>query len=85
MTNELKSENRFNKLVPKCRVPACVLSCVGLCDPMGCSVPGSSVHGILQARILEWVAISFSSGPSQPRDGTCVSYVSCLGRRILYY
>ena len=40
------------------------------CDPMDCSLPGSSVHGILQARILEWVAISFSRGSSQPRNWT---------------
>ena len=39
-----------------------------LCSPMGCSLPGSSVHEILQARILEWVAISFSGGSSKPRD-----------------
>jgi len=39
-----------------------------LCNPMGCSLPGSSVHGILQARLLEWVAISFSRGCSRPRD-----------------
>ena len=44
-----------------------------LCDPMDCSLPGSSVHEILQARILEQVAISFSRGPSWPRDGTQVS------------
>ena len=43
-------------------------SCPTLCDPMDCSPPGSSVHGILQARILEWVAIPFSRGSSQPRD-----------------
>ena len=42
-------------------------------DPMNCSQSGSSVHGILQARILEWVAISFSKGSSQPRDQTCIS------------
>ena len=42
--------------------------CLTLCDPMDCSPPGSSVHGIFQARILEWVAISFSRGFSQPRD-----------------
>ena len=42
--------------------------CLTLCDPMDCSLPGSFVHGILQARILEWVAISFSRGSSQPRD-----------------
>ena len=43
-------------------------SCLTLCDPMDYSLPGSSVHGILQARILQWVAISFSRGSSQPRD-----------------
>ena len=43
-------------------------SCPTLCDPMDCSPPGSSVHGILQARILEWVATSFSRGSSRPRD-----------------
>ena len=40
-------------------------SCLTLCDPMDCSLPGSSVHGILQARILEWVAISFSEGKTR--------------------
>ena len=53
----------------------CVLvtqSCPTLCDPMNCSPPGSFVHGILQARILEWTAISFSKGSSQPRDRTRV-------------
>ena len=45
------------------------------CDPMNCSLPGSSVHGILQARILEWVAISFSRGTSQPRNWTQVSRI----------
>ena len=42
--------------------------CLTLCDPMDCSLPGSSLHGIFQARVLEWVAISFSRGSSQPRD-----------------
>ena len=49
------------------------LSHIWLCDPMDCIPPGSSVHGILQARVLGWVAISSSRGPSQPRDGTCAS------------
>ena len=62
------------------------LSCVGLfCDPMGCSPQGSSLHGILQARKLEWVAISFSRGSSWPRDWTRVSCVSRIGRWILYH
>ena len=51
------------------------LSCPTLCDPMGYSLPGSSVHGILQARILEWVAIAFSRRSSQPRDWTRVSHI----------
>ena len=50
-----------------------------------CSSPGSSVHGILQARILEWVATPSSRGSYQPRDRTCVSYISCIGRQILYH
>ena len=55
--------------------------CLTLCNPMDCHLPGSSVHGILQARILEWVAISSSRVSSWPRDQTCVS---CFGRWILY-
>ena len=51
-------------------------SCPTLCDPMDCSLPGSSIHGILQARILEWVAISFSRGSSQPRDWIRVSRIA---------
>ena len=54
-------------------------SCPTLCDPMDSSPPGSSIHGILQARILEWVAISFSRGTSRPRDRTRVSHLACRG------
>ena len=50
-------------------------SCLTLCDCMDCSLPGSSVHGIFQARILEWVAISFSRRSSRPRDRTRVSLI----------
>ena len=52
---------------------------------MGCSPPGSSVHGISQARILEQVAISFSRGSFWLRGWTCVSGISCFGRQILYH
>ena len=52
-----------------------VPSCPNLCDPMDCSLPGSSVHGIFQARVLEWVAISFSRGSSWPRDRTRISHI----------
>ena len=58
--------------------------CLTLCDATDRSPPGSSVREILQARILEWVAISFSRESSQPRDRTRISYVSCTGRQILY-
>ena len=60
-------------------------SCLTLCHPMNCSPRGSSVRGVLQARIPEWVAISFSSGSSQPRDRAHVFYVSCIGRQVLYH
>ena len=71
------------------RVYVCVCVCVcahtqwcpTLCDPMDCSLPGSSVYGILQARILEWVAIPFSRGSSHPRDRTSVS---CIGGWIFF-
>ena len=78
--------------LPKCEViitknfHACAKSlqtCPILCDPMDCSLPGSSVQGILQARILEWVDISSSRRSSQPRDWTHISYVSCIGKRVL--
>jgi len=66
-------------------VPAQSLSPVRLCNPMDCNPPGSSVHGILQAKVLEWVAISSCRGSSGPRDQTHVSCVSCVGRWILYH
>ena len=51
-------------------------SCPTLCDPMDCSLSGSSVHGIFQARVLEWIAISFSRGSSRPRNRTWVSHTA---------
>ena len=59
-----------------------VESCLTLCDPMDCSPPGSSVHDISHARILEWVAISSTRRSSQPRDWTCIS---CLAGRFFFY
>ena len=50
-------------------------SCLTLCNSMDCSLPGSSVHGIFQAIVLEWIAISFSRGSPQPRDWTQVSHI----------
>ena len=55
-------------------------SCPTLGDCMDCSLPGSSVRGVFQARVLEWVAISFSIGSSQPRDRTWISHI--VGRRF---
>ena len=77
---------QFPKLLPKGLSPLCILLnkvliaqlCLVLCDPMDCSPPGCSVHGILPARILEWVAMSFSRGSSQSRD--CLLHC----RQILY-
>ena len=71
------------KLLSRLCVP--VNACSAMPDslsPMDCSPPDSSVHGILQARILEWVAIPFSSRSSWPRDWTCIS---CIGRQVLYH
>ena len=66
-------------------VCVCAQSYPPLCDPMDCSLTGSSVHGIPQARILKRVSISDSRGSSQSRDWTHVSSVSCIGRRSLYH
>ena len=57
-------------------------ACPTVCDPLDCSPLGSSVHGILQARMLERVAMPSSRGSSQPWDRTCIS---CIGRRVLYH
>ena len=55
-------------------------SCPTLCDPMDCSLSGSSVHGVFQARVLKWIAISFSRWSSWPRNRTLVSHIA--GRRF---
>ena len=70
--------------------PACVHAkpfqlCPALCNLMDHSLPGSSIHGILQARILEWVAMPSSRGSFWPRDQTQVFYVSYTGRWVLYH
>ena len=89
---------RFHRFIP--RPPAwedcfpslftlCVFSCTvvsdSFCNPMDCSPPGFSVHGILQARKLECVAITYSRGSSWTKDQTWVSCVSCTGKQILYH
>ena len=70
-------------LADSCSAAKSLQSCPTLCDPIDGSPPGSSVPGILQARTLEWVAISFSRGSSWPRDQTHVSCISCTGKWIL--
>ena len=59
--------------------------CPTLCNSTDCNPPGSFVHGIRRARILDWVAVPSSRGSSWLRDQTCVSYVSCTGRWTLYH
>ena len=59
--------------------------CLTPCDPMDSSPPGSAVHGILQARIVEWVTISSSRGSSWPRDQNFLSCISYIGSQILYH
>ena len=74
---------QFNCFRMKVKVLA-AQSCPTLYNTMDCSPPGSSVCGIFQARILEWITISFSRGSSWPRDWSWVSCVSCIVRWILY-
>ena len=66
------------KYILHCVHPKSIQSCSTLCDPTDRSPPGSSVHGILQARVLEWVAILFSRGSSRPKDWSRVCSVSCV-------
>ena len=78
----------ISRLEVSCSITVCVCVCVcvcaqshpTLCNPMDCSPPVSSVHGILQAKVLEWLAISCSRGSSQPMDRT---WVSCIAGRFL--
>ena len=76
---------KFKILKSVCMHAKLLQLCPTLFDPMDCSLPGSFIHGILQARILEWVAIPTSRGSFWPRDWSHVSYVSCIGRRVLYH
>ena len=76
MTNlDSISKSRDITLPTKCE-SVVAQSCLTLCDPMDCSLRGSSLHGIVQERVLAWVAISFSRGSSQPRDQTQVSRIA---------
>ena len=68
-----------------CCVYSTTQLCLTLCNPMDCSPPGTSVQGLFQARILEQVAICYSRGSSWPKDWTCISDVSCIGKQIIYH
>ena len=68
-----------------CLWAASLQLCLALCDPMDCNLPGSSVHGHLQASILGWVANPFSRGSPPPKDWIHVPYVACIGRWVLYH
>ena len=63
----------------------CAQSCLTVCGPMGCSPPGSSSHGVFQARLLEWAVIYSFRGSSWLRDGNCVSCIFYIGKRTLYH
>ena len=72
-----ETEIYYNLVIIKsCEWVKVAQSCLTLCDPMDCSLPVSSVYGIFQARVLDWVVISFSRGSSQPRDQTQVSCIA---------
>ena len=71
-----KSQQAFLRLYFVCVKVLVAQSCLTLCDPVDCSPPGSSVHGILQARMLEWVAIPFSRASYRPRDQILVSHIT---------
>ena len=70
----------YNKLIwiSVCMHAQVLQLCPTLCNPMNCSPPGSLVHGIFQARILEWVTMPSSRGSSWPRDQTHISWISCI-------
>ena len=81
--SQVKEANPNGSHVWEVRAHSVAQSSPILWDSMGCSPPGSSVHGIFQARMLELVAISFSKGSSWTRDWSCISCVSCINRWIL--
>ena len=95
VTNRNAQHSNFSTSSPAAAFPFCSWDscvcvhakslhlCPTLCHPMDCSLPGVSFHGIIQARILEWVARTSSRESSPPRDQTHVSYVSCIGMWVL--
>ena len=75
-------KGQLSRVAALCAMWQIAQSCLILCNPVDCNPPGSSVHRILQATILVWVAISLSRGSSQPRDRTWVSCSSCIAGRF---
>ena len=75
MLSLVRTEILLAQVYTRCMHAKSLQSCPTLCNPMDCSPPGSCIHGILQARILEWVAIPFSRGSPWPREQTCVSCI----------
>ena len=83
-TNTCIFNSIFHTANIQCVMCMCLL-CITLCNSMDCSLWSSSVHGIFQAIMLEWVAISSSMGSSQPRDQTQISSAPCIDRWMLYH
>ena len=81
----IRNVNNNNVIYYACVCAKSLQLCPTLCDPIGCSPPGSCVHGILKARVLEWVSMPSSRGFSWPMAQTQVSYISCTGRQVLYH
>ena len=79
--SSVQGTHNKNRRLPYGICTVCAPLCLTLWDTMDCTTSGSSVHGIFQARILEWVAVSYSRGSSRLRSRI---YVSCIGRQILY-
>ena len=79
------AELYYHALYTTVQLGVCVRSCLTLCNPMDWGPPGCSAHGVLQAWILERVAIASSRGPSRPRDRTRVSRISCIDWCILHH
>ena len=80
----MKTGSSLSYDLDMCMCALCAESCLTLCNPMDCSPPGSFVHGIFQAKILERVAVSFSRGSSPSMDRTLVSCISRIDKQILY-
>ena len=84
-TNILNKNRYLFCILEMCVHDKSLQLCPTPCNPMDCSPPVYSVHGILQARTLEWVAMSSSRRSSRSRDRTCISYISCFGRQVVYH